>query len=760
MTEVFDGHIVEFYRGCPKLSGWFGCRFYVEDSREVVDLKGTVSPVPRIGARVVVEAERVQRAWKYGGGYEYKIIRISLAKDKKSVISYLCSLHGVGPVTAEKVWDAFYGRSLDVIKNEPEELKKIGLSSAMVGYLTNGVASAEASNRLRQEYPELTPGQVKKIVELYSNSALLAVGRNLYQLCFDLRGERGFDFRSMDTVALAHGYAADDPRRVSAAIGCVLYQRLRDDGDMAVDLTNYQGFISLVQSFLSVPGTALVGQDVIIDFIRKESEDPKGRFVIDRYGGAPFLYTRKGLAAEKSAAASIRGLLAMGPPHGVLADKKWAQGAILKFEKRFGASLDDSQRSAVELCLGSRVSILTGGPGTGKTATARCLAWCFKYLHLGGVVCLAPTNLAVRRLRELVSECVTPEFAETTARRAGFGQGDPQKAREAMAGRLVLIDEASMLSLFQAAGVLAQCARAHVVFLGDADQLPSIDSGDFFTDVIESGAVPVARLDTCHRAVGKAAILWNADSIRRGEFAFEAVRGVFEASFPETEMDTARILVEWYKSKLDAGLEPDKICILCPTRKHAAGAEALNTVIRDMVNPIRAVSSVRGTDHRTRGMVITGSVCWTGDKRPSEFRIGDRVVNLANRPGEGRVNGDVGYITSWYVPDEGEATLGVTFDGSCGEVEIDVEDSEDLALAYALTVHKSQGQEYGEIAVSLPSALRYSPAGFASRNLLYTAVTRAKDAVFLCGDPGGYLTCLGNARRRRLGRLRERLMAP
>ena len=417
----------------------------------------------------------------------------------------------------------------------------------------------------------------------------------------------------------------------------------------------------------------------------------------------------------------------MGPPHGVLADKKWAQGAILKFEKRFGVSLDDSQRSAVELCLGSRVSILTGGPGTGKTATARCLAWCFKYLHLGGVVCLAPTNLAVRRLRELVSECVTPEFAETTARRAGFGQGDPQKAREAMAGRLVLIDEASMLSLFQAAGVLAQCARAHVVFLGDADQLPSIDSGDFFTDVIESGAVPVARLDTCHRAVGK---------------------------------DTARILVEWYKSKLDAGLEPDKICILCPTRKHAAGAEALNTVIRDMVNPIRAVSSVRGTDHRTRGMVITGSVCWTGDKRPSEFGIGDRVVNLANRPGEGRVNGDVGYITSWYVPDEGEATLGVTFDGSCGEVEIDVEDSEDLALAYALMVHKSQGQEYGEIAVSLPSALRYSPAGFASRNLLYTAVTRAKDAVFLCGDPGGYLTCLGNARRRRLGRLRERLMAP
>lgn len=195
-------------------------------------------------------------------------------------------------------------------------------------------------------------------------------------------------------------------------------------------------------------------------------------------------------------------------------------------------------------------------------------------------------------------------------------------------------------------------------------------------------------------------------------------------------------------------------------RGRETGSILLNAAIRDVVNPIRAVSSQQGMNYQTQGMVITGSVCWTGDKRPSEFRIGDRVVNQVNRPSEGRVNGDVGYITSWYAPVEGTATMGVTFDGFSGEIEIDMADSEDLALAYALTVHKSQGQEYSEVAVSLSPILKYLSSEFVSRNLLYTAVTRAKDAVFLCGDSKGYLACIQNSRHPRLGRLRDRLSEP
>ena len=760
MSETFEGHIVEFYRNCPKPDGWFGCRFFTEDSREVIDLKGIVLPVPKIGANIIVEAERVQKSHKYGGGYEYQIIHVTPAKDKKSVISYLCSLRGIGRTTAEKVWSAFHGQALDIIQNDPERLRKLGLPNEAVNFLINGVTSTETENLLRQNYLELKTGQIKKIIEFYHDGALSIMERDPYQLCVDLRGERGFDFASVDAVALAHGAVSDDPKRILAAVTGFLHKRLWDAGDMAVDLTDHMKFIGGLLNILNRPGITPVNQDAVISCILQESERPKGQFVIEQYDRAPLLYTREGLMTEKSAALSIQRLLKAKPLCREFVKTASVDAAILRFEKQFGISLDDSQKAAVRLCLSSRVSVLTGGPGTGKTATARCLAWCFKNLYHEGVICLAPTNLAVRRLRELVSECVKPEFGETTAKRVALGRAEFEKEKRRMDKHLVLVDETSMLSLSQAAGVLSQCEGAHVVFLGDADQLPSIDPGDFFADVIKSGAVPVARLNICHRAAGKMAILRNADFIRRGEIKFEKTAGIFDAIFPKTEPDTTRLLVDWYKSRLDAGFTPDKICILCPTRKRETGAVALNAVIRDVVNPLRAVSSKQDMDHRTPGMVITGSVCWTGDKRPSEFRIGDRVVNLVNRPGEGRVNGDVGYITSWYIPVNGTPTIGVTFDGFSEEIEIDVTDSEDLTLAYALTVHKSQGQEYSEVAVSLPSVLKHSPSGFASRNLLYTAVTRAKDAVFLCGDFEGYRTCVQNIRLPRLGRLQNRLLEP
>lgn len=757
--EILEGRVIAFYKNCPKPSGWFGCRFYLPEKRDVVKLTGIVSPAPKVGVNVVVTAEAMPRDPKYGSGLEYRAVSISPAKDKKSIVSYLCSLRGIGNATAEKVWQAFRSRSIDVIRNDSEKLDGIGISDEAINFLIAGVTSVTVENLLRQKFPELTDGQVKKLVDFYGGGAVNILEKAPYRLCVDLRGERGFGFAAVDAMALANGFAYDCPDRVSAAIEQALTARLRDAGDMLVDLTNYAGFVQGVLSVLNRPGISPVSWDLVVSTILQEAGRLHGRIVIEQRNGSPLLYTRAGLQAEQEAAAAVRSLAGAKPLFDAFTDAKRVNRAIDRFEKKSGICLDKSQREAVIACLGSRISVLTGGPGTGKTATARCLAFCFSELSGEGVVCMAPTHLALRRLKDLVSQHAPVKLHETTAKRFLLGLQDDgtKKGLAALQGKLCLIDESSMLSLRQAAGVLRQCVMSHVVFLGDADQLPSIEPGDFFADLIDSGAIPVSRLTVCHRAAGNLAILRNAERIRTGDMFLETAPGVFHMQALSRSEETATDLVSWYQDRIRAGLRPEDMCILCPSRKHEDGTMALNTLIRDIVNPQRAVSSQVDVDHRTLGMPITGSACWLGEKRPAEFRIGDRVINLENRPGEGRVNGDTGYITSWYVLSNGTPTIGVTFDGSGGEVEIDVADSEELALAYALTVHKSQGQEYRAVAVSLQSVLMYT-GDFASRNLLYTAVTRAKESVFLCGNAGAYAQCVQSARRRRDSRFKDRLL--
>lgn len=613
-------------------------------------------------------------------------------------------IKGIGPATAKKITEAFGRHTLEVIERTPERLAEVpGLGRKKVELIK---AAWREQQRIKEvmiflQEVGLPTGMAVRIYKQYGDAALDIVRDEPYRLADEVYG---IGFLTADRIAAALGLPHDDPRRVAAGLRHAL-GAASEDGHCflpAAELTQRAAALlgvdeALVAEVLHTP--ELAGELELVDWAPRGGGAPP----------APAVYLKPLAMAETGVAAAIARLQrAPSPMAGFYRQARWGQ-VFAHLAERRAISLAPRQQEAVRMALTEKVSVLTGGPGTGKTTTLRTVVQLAR--ARGHTVLLAsPTGRAAKRL----SEAAGAE-AKTIHRLLEYAPGGGGSFRRdagyPLACDLLVVDEVSMLDVLLANHLLkAVPTHAHLLLVGDADQLPSVGPGRVLSDLLESGAVPSVHLDQIFRQAAGSGIAENARLINQG--LPPVLRGLDDFFFfpaPDPEACAARV-VDLVANRIPArfGLDPRRdIQVLSPTHKGAAGVANLNRLLQEALNP-----PAPGKAEKAYGSVV--------------FRVGDRVIQQRNNYELDVFNGDIGVVAA---VDPVEQLLTVRFEDG-REVGYDFAILDELALAYALSVHKSQGGEYP--AVVLPLLMQHSP--MLQRNLLYTAVTRARALAVLAGD--------------------------
>jgi exodeoxyribonuclease V alpha subunit len=566
----------------------------------------------------------------------------------------------------------------------------------------------------------VSPAYAAKIFRAYGQAAIATVKANPYRLAQDIYG---IGFKSADRIARELGISPEAPARAEAGLLFVL-------GEMADQGHVYTPEAALFREAESALELPLAGLPAALATLAAE-----GKLVLEEPApGGRLVFLSALHAAEIAVARGIADLLA-APGRRTLpeADRMvaWVEGAT-------GMTLASAQRAAVETALREKVLVITGGPGTGKTTILRAI---LRILERQGwrAHLAAPTGRAAKRMAEAAGRSASTihRLLEWNPRAAAF----QRNAGRPLETDLVVVDEASMLDLPLAEHLLAAVPpQATLLLVGDADQLPSVGPGTVLRDILESGRVPAVRLTEIFRQAEQSRIVVNAHRVNRGEFP--ELPGPEERATSDfyflQEDDPAEVqarLVELVRQRLPAhyGLDPlEEIQVVTPMHRGPLGSAQLNALLQAALNPSRGERS-----EVTRGGRI--------------FRVGDRVMQLRNNYEREVFNGDIGRIRA---VDATEQTVTVRIDER--DVSYDLSELDELTLAYAITVHKSQGSEYP--CVVLP--LHTTHYVMLQRNLLYTAITRARRLLVAVGSRKALAIAVRQtAGRSRCSRLAERLSA-
>ncbi len=667
----------------------------------------------------------------YGEQFKAEYATRRLPSGKEAIYSYLASgvIKNVGPAKARDIVDKFGDKTLEIIENEPERLAEVrGITAKRA--VEVGIAFRRQVG-LRRLIDFLSGHGLKPIVAVrlykcYGDEALAAVKDNPYIMT---DAQFGADFFEADNLALALGFESDCAERVEAAVLFELYHNL-DNGHTFLP---YDKLVAATSQLISVP------HDAIAEALDALTEC--GDVVRETVAGQDACYLAAYHEAETFVAKRLLAMVESPGPGG--ADV----GRFVKaLEREYGITYADKQLQAVHLAAESRVMVLTGGPGTGKTTSVRGILALFDMLGLKTVLC-APTGRAAKRMSEL-----TGREAATIHRLLGaaMGQGDrlvfEHDETNPLNADAVIVDETSMVDILLMRALLAAMPRyCRLVLVGDADQLPSVGPGNVFSDIIRSGVVATVVLDEVFRQAGESGIVKNAHLINKGIVPdFSERPGDFfflKRATPDKALET---IIELCAERLpkNMGIEPSQIQVLSPTRKHLTGTETLNARLQAALNP-----QAGWKKEKAFGNVV--------------FREGDKVMQIRNN-----------YDIIWRSPDGSASGAGV-FNGDIGRIKeidfshetltVDYEDKlvtylfeqlSELEPAFALTVHKSQGSEYKAVVLAVSSG---APQ-LLIRSVLYTAVTRARELLIIVGDQSVLEAMVANDRRqRRYSGLRARL---
>jgi exodeoxyribonuclease V alpha subunit len=568
-----------------------------------------------------------------------------------------------------------------------------------------------------------------RIVKKYGKDAINVVRANPYRLAHEIWG---IGFRTADAIAEKLGIARDAPERLEAGLLHAL-ETSAEDGHMHVPDDE---LIATAAELLGVATDRLEPRLAALEH---------HRLVVREVLGHRGPCTMMPWAHAAEAASAIRlAALVRTPARGLSLD---VHAAIHAFEAVTGVTLADQQRRAVEAALVDKCTVITGGPGVGKTTIVKAIVHLAKLVHRR-VALAAPTGRAAKRLGEAtVMEAMTiHRLLEFQPHEGGFQRGpdDPLDAD------LVVIDEASMVDaqLFSAL-VAAVRPDAQLILVGDIDQLPSVGAGAVLSDVIDSEAATVIRLTEIFRQAAASQIVVSAHAINRGEVpALDRPAGSSDFYFiARDDVEAARAtIVELVAERIPGRFGFDAIAdvqVLAPMHRGELGTAALNRALQDRLNPSPGASS--GT---SSGTSAGGSELTRGDR---VFRRGDKVMQLKNDYDKSVFNGDIGVIASI---DSEEAIVHVEFDGRIASYER--AELEQLTHAYAVSIHKSQGSEYPAVVIPLVTQ-HYM---MLQRSLLYTAVTRGKKLVVIVGSRRAVALAVRNAdARRRYTWLAERVRA-
>ncbi|MDP2313191.1 MAG: ATP-dependent RecD-like DNA helicase [Pseudomonadota bacterium] len=657
-----------------------------------------VGPIAHLyeGQRLVANGQWVNDG-RFGRQFKIETFLVEEPRTLRGLERYLAAaIEGVGPEIARRIVETFGLDSLSVLEGQQERLSEVpGVGEKTREKIVAGWARDAAGRELEVTLRGfgMGPALCRRIADKFGKDALAVVTRTPYRLV-DIKG---VGFRTADQIARANGIKEDDPSRVQAAVLFCLGEA--EDG----------GSCYLPEGVLLAQ---LVKLDVPESVARTELDRMAGFGRVARHS-APLedqraIFKPETQKLEAKVARSLTDRLKDVPPARAV--------DVSRAEVACKLELHPAQRAAVELSLASGVSIITGGPGTGKTTILKVLLAAGRQRDEKWL-CAAPTGRAARRLSES-----SGQEAKTLHRLLEYSMQDMDFTRNSsklLEADGVLVDESSMLDLKLMAALLdALPAKCRLVLVGDVDQLPSVGAGQILKDCIDSGTIPVARLTEVYRQANDSGIVRNAHRINSGRVPESGekdpdgpVRDFFVLT-REDATDAQNLLLQVIQERLPRlGFDPRKdVQVLTPMHGGILGTTALNERLQAALNPDGA-ALVRG--NRT-------------------YRVGDRVLQTRNDYDNDIFNGDVGTILAVE-----PGSLTVDFDGR--EVTLLAESIDAVELAYAISIHKSQGSEYPAVIV----ALHNSHFVMLRRNLLYTALTRARRFACLVASPRALRTAVG-----------------
>jgi exodeoxyribonuclease V alpha subunit len=679
--------------------------------RGSVTVVGMLPPVGS-GARVRITGDFRQDP-KHGEQFRADTLVTLAPETLVGLERYLGSglIPGIGPAFAKRIVSAFGMESLTMLDHEPERLRLIpGMGERRVEEVKKAWLSQRAISNVMMllQTHGASPALAARIYKHYGDNAARVVQESPYRLAMEVRG---IGFKTADRMAKSLGIAGDHPERVQAGVLHEL-NGLADQGHVLFD-----------RQALSERAAAMLEVDIGHVAPALDKLWASGLIVIEDKG----VYLTRLHRAETALAEGLTRLLSR--PGRVLSG---IESTILRFEQQAKVTLAPAQRAAVKGAAEHKLIVITGGPGVGKTTIVRAILDVMKHAHLT-VRLAAPTGRAAKRLFEATSHEASTlhRLLEYDPRQGGF-QLDGQTPLEA---EVVIVDEASMIDVPLGAALLSALPdAARLVIVGDSDQLPSVGPGAMLRDIIDSGVVTVVRLNEIFRQAGESRIVQNAHRILHGEMPESADPESPRADFfvvsrreAEEAAETIRELVS-VRIPRRFGFDPLRdVQVLTPMHRGPAGTAALNQLLQAALNP-------HGPSIEHHGQT---------------FRAGDKVLQLKNDYEREVYNGDLGLIQRVSLEHRG---VTVRFDGR--DVDYQDADLDMLTLAYATSIHKSQGSEYPAVVIPLLTAHFV----MLSRNLVYTAVTRGKKLCVLVADPRALKVALGEVRREeRVTRLAERL---
>ena len=675
------------------------------------------------------ETIRASGAWKndpkHGVQFRADRLAVSPPDSLDGIRRYLGSgrVHGVGPKMAKRLVKAFGEDVFEVIENEPERLKEVpGIGPKRARRLSEGFKDQKAVREIMVflQTHGLGSARAAQIYRAYGADAATLLTEDPYRLAREIRG---IGFRIADSIGASLGKDPEGLPRARAGLGYTLEQA-RGAGHCGLPRDQ---LFEQAQELLKIPEEIL--------FTALSDELQAGRLVAARLNGEEAVFLPPLLSAERAITRRLGELIRAEPPPWADID---AGKALAWVEKRLDVTLAPTQRAAVETSLRSRVAVITGGPGVGKTTLVNALLQILKARNVTCALC-APTGRAAKRLAESTSHSAKTihRLLEIDPSSGSFRRG---RQRPLDCGLLV-VDESSMVDVELMAALLQGLpAEGSLLLIGDADQLPSVGPGQVLRDLIDSGAVPVARLREIFRQADNSRIVRNAHRVNQGylpelESARDELSDFYFVPAEDAE-DGQRKVVEIVAGRIGRrfGLDPVRdVQVLSPMNRGPLGVRTLNVTLQAVLNP--APES---------GAVEVERFGW-------RYRAGDKVMQTENDYDKDVFNGDLGRIRSI---DPGAEKMMIVFDGR--PVEYRFSDLDRLMLAYAVTVHKSQGSEYPAVVVPI-STHHYV---MLRRNLLYTAITRGRKLVVIVGQKWALQKAVEEASDlRRYSTLRERLSA-
>ena len=690
--------------------------FDLDCNGQIVTVVGELGNISE-GERLELTGGFVYNA-KYGRQFRAVTCIRTLPTTPMEIRKYLGSgiIKGLGPALAKKIVEYFGSDSLDIIENDPISLSDInGITSDKALFISSEyrkLSGMKTVIEFLQKF-DITPAVAAEVWKKYETSSIAFIKENPYILCDEAIG---VDFDRADAIALSEGISGDSTNRIIAGLMFIL----RENADAGHVCLPVNKLVEVAQEILVLNAEA----------IHRGMDEALGakQLSLLTIGEKSYIYLNEYYRAERYIADKLAFMLKMSGTE----LKDWSE-EIKGVEFTESIQYEEMQKAAINGCLGNKVFILTGGPGTGKTTTLNGIIRLLK-LQKKSMVLAAPTGRAAKRMSEVTGENAKTihrllEVDPTVTDRLAFKKNE----KSPLKADVVIVDEMSMVDVLLLEALLrALKTSASLIMVGDSHQLPSVGAGNVLKDLIAAKDIPTVELTKIFRQAAESLIVTNAHKIVKGVMPElnDRKNDFFFMSCPN-ELEVPKLVIQLTKTRLPKsyGFSPlEDIQILTPTRLGCTGTKELNRNLQLALNP----------PSKGKGEIKVFDTV---------FRVGDKVMQIKNdydiewqkgaEHGQGVFNGDIGYIENL---DKYSGNVVVNFDGR--KAEYTAEMMRKLDLAYAVTIHKSQGSEYNAVILPLTSInnLMY-------RNLLYTGVTRAKKILIIIGTREQVETMVNNNRR-------------